>query len=332
MHMSDALISPTVGGAMMAVSAGAAALCSGRLRKEIGTELVPLMGVTAAFVFAAQMVNFTIPATGSSGHLGGGLLMAILLGPHAAFLAMASVLAVQALFFADGGLLALGCNLFNLGFLTCFVAYPFVYRPLAGADPKRWRAALASVAAAMVGLQLGSLAVVLETFLSGVSDLPVGSFLLLMQPIHLAIGAVEGIATAAVIAFVMRVRPEILGRAPGTAPAGKGGWWLVAALGVAAVITAGGLSWLASSHPDGLEWAISGATGGAGIPGGGGGIGKALASVQQRTAVMPDYGLRSAPGTSTGIAGLLGVGVTILGIGLIGLVLARSRSRRPIKP
>ncbi len=80
--------------------------------------MIPLMGVLGAFIFAAQMINFTIPGTGSSGHLGGGMILAILLGPHAAFLVMASVLTVQALFFADGGLLALGCNIWNLGVLS----------------------------------------------------------------------------------------------------------------------------------------------------------------------------------------------------------------------
>ena len=90
------------------------------------------MGMLGAFVFAAQMINFSIPGTGSSGHLGGALLLAILLGPHAAFVVVASVLTVQALFFADGGLLALGANLFNLGVLPCYLAYPLVYRPLAG--------------------------------------------------------------------------------------------------------------------------------------------------------------------------------------------------------
>ena len=93
------------------------------------------MGVAGAFVFAAQMLNFAIPGTGSSGHLGGALLLAILLGPEAAFLVMASILAVQALFFADGGLLALGCNIFNLGFFPAFVAYPLVYRRIVGDGP-----------------------------------------------------------------------------------------------------------------------------------------------------------------------------------------------------
>ena len=117
MHMADALISPAVGGAMWAVSAAAVAWCSKKVKEDLDERKVPLMGVLGAFVFAAMMINFTIPGTGSSGHLGGGLLLAVLLGPHAAFLVIASILVVQALFFADGGLLALGCNIFNLGFI-----------------------------------------------------------------------------------------------------------------------------------------------------------------------------------------------------------------------
>ena len=120
------------------------------------------MGVLGAFVFAAQMINFTIPATGSSGHLGGGLILAILLGPYAAFLVIASVLTVQALFFADGGLLALGCNIFNLGILPAFVAYPFIYRPLAGSEP-RPRRGPRGCRSRRRGLQLGAFSVVLET-------------------------------------------------------------------------------------------------------------------------------------------------------------------------
>src|SRR5512134_1656202 len=155
MHMADALLSPAVGGAMWAASAGAIAYCSAKVRKEVDDRKVPLMGVLGAFLFAAQMINFSIPGTGSSGHLGGGLLLSILLGPHAAFLVIASVLVVQALFFADGGLLALGCNAFNLGFLPAFVAYPLLYRRIAGGRPGPARIAAASVAAAVAGLQMG---------------------------------------------------------------------------------------------------------------------------------------------------------------------------------
>src|SRR5512138_2390282 len=137
MHMSDALLSPAVGLGFHAASAGLLAVTARRAAREDGYERrLPMMGVLGAFVFAAQMVTFAIPGTGSSGHLAGGTLLAILLGPSAAFLVMASVLTVQALFFADGGLLALGCNLFNLGFWPAFVgiaAYRLVSRRSPGA-------------------------------------------------------------------------------------------------------------------------------------------------------------------------------------------------------
>src|SRR5512145_1953052 len=133
MHMADALISPAVGGTMYAATTGLIAYSSKKLKDEMDNSKIPLMGVMGAFIFAAMMINFTIPATGSSGHIGGGLLLSIVLGPYAAFLTIASVLIIQGLFFADGGLLALGCNIFNLGFFPAFIAYPLVYRKIARA-------------------------------------------------------------------------------------------------------------------------------------------------------------------------------------------------------
>ena len=111
MHMADALLSPAVGGAMWAGSLGALIYCAKKMKEKMDEKMIPLMGVLGAFIFAGQMINFTIPGTGSSGHIGGGMLLAILLGPYAAFLVIASVLVIQALFFADGGLLALGANI-----------------------------------------------------------------------------------------------------------------------------------------------------------------------------------------------------------------------------
>ena len=131
MHMADALVSPAVGGTLWAVSAGLIGYGSKKAKEYLDDKTAPLMGVFGAFIFAAQMINFTIPATGSSGHLGGGLLLAILLGPWPAFLTISSILTVQALFFADGGMLALGCNIFNIGFFPCLLAYPLIYRPIA---------------------------------------------------------------------------------------------------------------------------------------------------------------------------------------------------------
>src|SRR3989339_1134524 len=172
MHMADALVSPAVGGAMWAASAGLIGYCSRKVKKEIDNGKVPLMGVLGAFIFAAQMINFSIPATGSSGHLGGGMILAILLGPYAPFLVMGSVLTVQALFFADGGLLALGCNIFNLGFFPCFICYPLIYKKIVGERPTQGRILLGALAAAILSLQMGAFGGVLETLFSGISELP----------------------------------------------------------------------------------------------------------------------------------------------------------------
>ncbi|MBP7828791.1 MAG: energy-coupling factor ABC transporter permease [Kiritimatiellae bacterium] len=335
MHMADALISPAVGGTMWAASAGLLAWCARKVRQTLDNRLVPMMGVLGAFIFAAQMINFSIPGTGSSGHLGGGLILAILLGPYAGFLVIASVLTVQALFFADGGLLALGCNIWNLGFYPAFIAYPFIYKPLAGPARSGTRPALAAVLAAVIGLQLGAFSVVLETTTSGISELPLGSFVLLMSPIHLAIGIVEGLATAAVVAFVARARPEAVGPQAGPAnlkPA-------LAGLALAAVVIGGAVSWFASSHPDGLEWSIARVSGREEV-GGGSALHDQLARVQERTAMLPDYGFKEAavavaekeaetetwPAVSAGtsVSGLVG-GLLVLGVAVLAGLALRPR-------
>jgi cobalt/nickel transport system permease protein len=247
------------------------------------------------------MINFTIPATGSSGHIGGGLLLSILLGPHAAFVVIASVLTVQALFFADGGLLALGANIFNLGVLPCFVGYLMVYRqllgrPLPGREPSARRSGIVTVFAAVVALQLGALGVVLETQLSGISSLPLGTFLLLMQPIHLAIGLVEGLATAAVVLFMRRARPDLFASgqlsvtATAASPSLKA---LLVVVCLAAALTAGIFSWFASTRPDGLEWSVARATGSETLPEPISDVHAALAQAQQKIAWLPDYKLRN---------------------------------------
>jgi cobalt/nickel transport system permease protein len=290
MHMADALLSPAVGGAMWLASGAALAYSARRVRAQGDDRLVPLMGVLGAFVFAAQMINFAIPATGSSGHLGGGLLLAILLGPHAALIVIASVLAVQALFFADGGLLALGANIFNLGVLPCLVVYPLVYRVLAGAGAPARRIGRAAVVAAVVGLQLGALGVVVQTVASGISSLPFGTFLLLMLPIHLAIGLAEGIATAALVLFVRRARPDLVDDiVPDRVPGGSLRPLLVS-LAIAALLAGGALSWFASPRPDGLEWSIEhAATAELAVPDSG--VHGRLAHLQQRLSLLPDYAL-----------------------------------------
>ena len=121
MHMADALLSPAVGVAMYAASTGAIARSASKIKQEIIEKKIPIMAVAGSFVFAAQMINFTIPVTGSSGHIGGGILLAAMLGGYPALLTIAAVVSIQALFFADGGLLALGANIFNMGVIPCFI-------------------------------------------------------------------------------------------------------------------------------------------------------------------------------------------------------------------
>lgn len=291
MHMADALISPIVGGTMLAVSAGAAVYSIKKINSDMDEKKIPLMGVMGAFVFAAQMINFTIPATGSSGHIGGGMLLSALLGPYAGFLAMAAILLIQALVFADGGLLAYGCNLINMGFFACFIAYPLIYKWMTRKGFNSKRLISASLLSVVVGLQMGAFGVVLETLLSGKTELPFGTFVLLMQPIHLAIGLVEGFVTAAVISFVWKARPEILEKAvSGEALGAISMKKVLSGLLIAVLVTGGVLSWFASSNPDGLEWSIEKATGSTELESSDNGIHRLSSDIQSKTAILPDYG------------------------------------------
>ena len=145
MHVSDALISPPVAittGIMATVLIG---IASRKLKTSTHTDIVPLMGVMGAFVFAAQMINFSIPGTGSSGHLIGGILLSAIMGPWAAFITLCSILIVQCLIFADGGILALGCNIINMAITTCLIGYPLIYRPIVGKGLKHVRIACAAI-------------------------------------------------------------------------------------------------------------------------------------------------------------------------------------------
>lgn len=336
MHMADALLSPTVGATMWAGSIAAIGYSSKKLKENLDNKTIPLMGIMGAFIFAAQMINFTIPGTGSSGHIGGGMILAVLLGPYAAFLAIASVLVVQALFFADGGLLALGCNIWNLGIYPCFIAYPLIYKPIAGNANNSRRVFIAAVISVIIALQLGAFSVVLETLLSGKSELPFSAFVMLMQPIHLSIGLVEGIITAGIILYVRQVRPEILEANIADRPlnAGISINNVLVAFVILAVITGGALSWFASTHPDGLEWSIEKVTGKGELEEQTSGIAPTLKGIQEKTAFLPDYGFKPSTGEQntaetspvwpaiepgTSVAGVIGSVLVLLFIVLIGL-------------
>ena len=241
-----------------------------------------------AFVFAAQMINFTIPGTGSSGHIGGGMLLCALLGGAPALLSLAAVLIIQCLFLCRRGLLALGSNIFNIGVIPAIV-YPLIYKPIVRKKLSIGRISAAAVISTVIGLQLGAFAVVLETLASGITELPFKAFVVLMQPIHLAIGLVEGIVTAAVLSFIHSMRPELLDSAVnGTAVKSEVSVKVVIILAVITILVGGGLSWFASSNPDGLEWSMERTAGTAELEAQGG-IYDSAAKVQQKTAFMPDY-------------------------------------------
>ena len=164
MHMADALLSPVTGAVMAAASFGAMGYSAFKIKQDdLCEKKVPVMAVTGAFVFAAQMINFTIPGTGSSGHIGGGILLAAMLGGFPSLLTIAAVLIIQALFFADGGLLALGCNMFNMGVIPCLLVYPLLFRFILRKGITYKRLAFASILSVVIALQLGAFSVVLET-------------------------------------------------------------------------------------------------------------------------------------------------------------------------
>ena len=335
MHMADALLAPAVAATMYAATAVTVGASVKTLKKDETTAKLPTMAVTSALVFAGQMINYTIPGTGSSGHLCGGMMLAALLGPQAGFLSMVVILSIQALFFADGGLLALGANCWNMAFYGCFVGYYLLWRPImrsklfgSSKGGARAKITLASILGCVLTLQLGAFSVVLETTASGITELPFGAFVGIMQPIHLAIGLVEGLITSAVLVFVYEARPELL-MDVNAAGAKEGKCSLKTTIVILAVVVAivgGGLSLFASGNPDGLEWSMfgnaeSGYSENMGLDeesyGVSSGAAEVAGSIQEKTAFLPDYAFAtsdSAAGTS--VSGLLGSAI-VAGVAVI---------------
>lgn len=317
MHMADALVAPAVAGTMYACSTAVAVYSVRKVRLESDPRKVPLMGIMGAFVFAAQMINFTIPGTGSSGHLCGGMLLSALLGPYAGFLSMIGVLLIQGLLFADGGLLALGCNVFNMAFYGCFVGTLLIWKPIMKKGATKGKIILASILGCVLTLQMGAFSVTLETMASGITELPFRVFVATMQPIHLAIGLVEGLITAAVLVFVYEARPELLyGNEEVDEKTGKFTFKnTLIILAVTALLIGGALSLVASSNPDGLEWSMEKVAGTTELEAKGSIYDKA-ALAQEMVAILPDYAFKnseSAFGTTfSGVVGsLIVVGVCV---------------------
>jgi len=247
MHIPDGFLSTLMAVILWVVAAISVAYALRRVGKDLGERQVPLMGVLAAAIFAGQMLNFSVTG-GTSGHLLGAALATILLGPWAAVIVLTSVVSIQALIFQDGGLLALGANLFNMAVIGVTVSY-FVYTSLQKlARGKSWGIFAGGFAAAWLSIVVASLAAALELALSGTS--PANIAVPAMGGIHMLIGIGEGLITVGALAFLYAARRDLLHLGE-SAPRGGAAIWILG-LGIATLLAV--LSPLASAHPDGLEW------------------------------------------------------------------------------
>ncbi len=242
LHIPDGFLSLAIALVCWGLAIALLGIAVRRTQEALNERQVPLMGVMAAFIFAAQMINFPV-AGGTSGHLLGGALAAITLGPWAGMLVMAAVIGVQALLFQDGGLLAMGANILNMGLLTALIGYG-LYRGTAG-QRLGVRLAAAGVAA-WLSVMAGALATALQLWLSGTTPLVI--VVPAMLGVHALIGIGEALITVAALAFIARTRPDILGSKPATD--GGRGWVIGGAIATLALLL---LAPLASADPDGLE-------------------------------------------------------------------------------
>ncbi len=246
LHIPDGFLSVIVSVVLWIATIVVMAIALRRVNKDLGERQVPMMGIVAAAIFAGQMLNFPV-AGGTSGHLLGAALATILLGPYAAILVMASVIGVQALLFQDGGLLALGANIFNMGIVGVVVTH-FVYRTVRSiAGNAVWGIFVGGFLSALLAVLIAALITALELAISGAS--PANVAVPAMGGVHLFIGLGEALITVGALAFLYFTRPDLL-KIGEAKPAGSAVW--IAGLVIAVAISIA--SPLASSFPDGLEW------------------------------------------------------------------------------
>jgi cobalt/nickel transport system permease protein len=243
LHIPDGFLNLVVSLTCWVITVLVLSVAVSRTNKALGEKQVPLMGIMAAFIFAAQMINFPV-AGGTSGHLLGGALAAIVLGPWAGMLVMAAVIAVQGLLFQDGGLLVMGANILNMGLLTAAIGYG-LYRLVMNSS-KTFKLAMIGIAA-WLSVMAGALATSLQLWLSGTSSLQ--TVTIAMLGVHTLIGLGEALITVAAVSFILRTRPDLLGEGSAANEGGRG--WVVAGILIALVVVL--LSPLASGDPDGLE-------------------------------------------------------------------------------
>ncbi len=290
MHIPDGFLSPSVALPLWGVSAGIGGYALRQVSRELTEQETPVIGVVAAGIFAAQMLNFPI-AGGTSGHLLGTALATLLFGPWTAILIMICVLSIQALVFQDGGLVALGANIFNMGILGALVAYAIdqTVRGLFGERP--WTRPAVAFLAGWTAVVMGALATGLELALSGLA--PANVVLPAMGGIHALIGVVEGLITMGAVAFLATVRRELMAERP---VAGRVPLWVA---GLALTLILALLAPIASSDPDGLERVAED-------------LGFIQAARPPMFALLPDYTIPGLPNNAlaTILAGILGALLT----------------------
>lgn len=297
LHIPDGFLNLAVSLICWVITVITLGIAISKTNKLLGEKQIPLMGVMAAFIFAAQMINFPV-AGGTSGHLLGGVLAAVVLGPWAGMLVMTAVIAVQALLFQDGGLLVMGANILNMGLVTAAIGYG-LYRSVAG-QSKTVKLAVTGVAA-WLSVMAGALFTALQLWLSGTSPLEI--VIPAMLGVHALIGLGEALITVAALSFILQTRPDILGEGSDSANGGRG-WIFAGGLIALAVVL---ISPFASGDPDGLERVAENL----------GFLGAGLDAPYQ---AIPDYTLPFLGETafSTILAGVIGIIVVGLVIVLIG--------------
>ena len=338
MHMANELLSVPVAGATLGIAAAGLGFVCRKARRIITSDKLALMGILGAFIFAAQMVNFQLPAMpGTSGHLIGAVLLSVILGPHLAAIVMSSVVIIQCLIFQDGGLLALGCNIINMALVPSYLGY-FLYRAVTAGQRNSLRIYIGTMLACMIAVEAGAILVPLQTTLSGVLRIPFSTFLITMIGVHFLVGLLEGLTTVAVLGYLQQVRPDIVvDSLPGKVRLSRK--TVLATLVVFTVAIGAGLSLVASGLPDGLEWSYAERPDQPDFKTAVSNEDSRIAAVdnfQTRYTPLPDYSRRISPlgqtenidvNVSSGwtsFAGVLGSGVTMVSIWLIARLLSRN--------
>ncbi len=304
LHIPDGFLSTAVSLVFWLLTIVFVTIAARRIQADYEERLTPLMGILAAFIFAAQMINFPV-AGGTSGHLLGGALAAIVLGPWAAMLVMTAVIAAQAILFQDGGLLVMGANIFNMGILTVLIGFG-LYRSVSGRG--RRTKMLVVAAAAWLSVMAGALSTSLQLWLSGTSTL---TFVMpAMLGIHAIIGIGEALITVGALAFIMQTRPDFLSDEAVTAKGGR--LWI--AVGAVITLLVVILAPFASANPDGLERVAED-------------LGFINTGVDAPYQLLPDYTIPLLGGSalSTVVAGIIGA----LFVSVLVYLLARTLRKAP---